>query len=80
MFTELLDARALGVIYNFLATLLLSDFKTDKAFKRYNSSIIKVLSVDLSNKYKFTIFISAKSIKDNKNAAIQDLANKGIIT
>ena len=80
MCTELLDIKALGSIYNFLATFLLSDFKTDKAFKSYNSSNIKVLSTNINSNYKLTIFIPTDSIKENKKNDIQDLSNNGIIT
>lgn len=80
MCTELLDIKVLGSIYNFLATFLLSDFKIDKAFKRYNSSNIKVLSTNINSNYKLTIFIPTDSIKENKKNNIQDLSNKGIIT
>lgn len=80
MCTELLDIKVLGSIYNFLATFLLSDFKTDKAFKRYNSSNIKVLSTNINSNYKLTIFIPSDSIKGNKKNNIQDLSNNRIIT
>ncbi len=79
MFTELLDIKALGSIYNFLATFLLSDFKIDKALKCYNSPNIKVLSTSIDSNYKLTIFILVDSIKENKKRSIQDLANNGII-
>lgn len=80
MFAELLDIKALGSIYNFLATLLLSDFKTDKVLKCYSSSNIKALSTNINSNYKLTIFISTESIKKNRKNNIQDLANSGIIT
>lgn len=80
MFAELLDIKALGSIYNFLATFLLSDFKTDKVLKYYGSSNIKALSTNINSNYKLTIFIHTDSIKKNKKNNIQNLANSGIIT
>lgn len=79
MFAELLDIKALGSIYNFLATFLLSDFKTDKVLKCYSSFNIKALSTNINSNYKLTIFISTESIKKNRKNNIQDLANSGII-
>ena len=80
MFAELLDIKALGSIYNFLDTFLLSDFKTDKVLKCYGSSNIKALSTNINSNYKLTIFIHTDSIKKNKKNNIQNLANSGIIT
>lgn len=79
MFAELLDIKALDSIYNFLATFLLSDFKTDKVLKCSSSSNLKALSTNINSNYKLTIFIPPDSIKKNKKNNIQDLTNSGII-